>query len=143
MYIDKENRYSNAQALTGSAASTDIIDHGSDRNIGIGEPMALLITVNVALDRTTGDETYAAQLQTDDNSSFSSPASVGASISMTTYAAGSKYVRVLPPDTSTERFTRVNYTLGGTTPLGTLTADLVPLKLLQNDGVFPKGYTIS
>ena len=143
MYIDKENRYSSAQALTGTAASTDFIDHGSDRNIGIGEAMALVITVNVALDRTSSNETYVAQLQTDSDPGFGTATSVGEAISMTTYAAGTRYVAVHPADTSTKRYTRVNYTLGGTTPLGTVTADLVPLKMLQNDGVFPKGYTIS
>lgn len=142
-YRDATNQYSAAQELTATAASTNIIDHGSDRNLGIGEPLVVVLHVDVALDRTTADETYAFKLQTDDNSSFSSATDVGASVSMTTYTAGTRYVISVPPDTSLERYTRLYYTLGGTTPTGTVTAYIIPLKMLQNDGVYPKGYTIS
>ncbi len=143
MYVDNENRYSTAQDLTASGASTNHIDHGSDRNIGIGEALALVITLDAALDRGSSNETYTAQLQTDSSSAFGSATSVGELISMTTYAAGTRFVAVLPADTSTKQYTRVYYTLGGTTPIAKFTAELKPLRMLQNDGVFPKGYTIS
>jgi hypothetical protein len=144
MIIDSQNLYSNAQALTGSAASTNLIDHGADRNLGIGEPMALVITLGVASDGTTGDETYAAQLQTDDNSSFSSAASVGGSVTIARgAAAGTKYVMAIPPDTTFEQYSRVNYTLGGTTPTVTLSAFLQPMSAIQNNVVYADAITIS
>lgn len=144
MIIDRENAYSNAQALTGSAASTDLIDHKSDRDLGIGEPMALVIVSRVKADETTGDETYAAQLQTDDNSGFGSPTSIGPSITMArTDPAGTKYVIYLPPDTNLERYTRVNYTLGGTTPTITVDAWLTSWRAIQNDRYYADAITIS
>lgn len=130
MIIDAQQLYSDAQALTATAVSTNLIDHGIDRNIGIGEPLAVVVIVDVALDRTTGDETYTVTLQTDDNAAFSSATTVAGPVSMTTYAAGTKFVIAVPPDTVTERFTRLNYTLGGTTPTGTVTAFLQPLRMV-------------
>lgn len=145
MILDSQNLYSDAQALTATAASTNLIDHGADRNLGIGEPMALVITIDVAADGTTGDETYSAQLQTDDNSGFSSATSVGGAVSIprTTAVAGTKYVMAVPPDTTFERYSRVNFTLAGTTPTVTLTAFLQPMSAIQNDGYYADAITIS
>lgn len=143
MIIDRENMYSNAQPLTGSAVSTDLIDHKSDRDLGIGEPMALVIVPRNSPDGTTGDETYAAQLQTDDNSGFASPTSIGPSISIPrSSAAGLKYAIYLPPDTTLERYTRVNYTLGGTTPIVTVDAWLTTWRAIQNDAYYADAITI-
>jgi len=49
---------------------------------------------------------------------------------------------MLPADGSADRYLRLNYTLGGTTPSGTLTAFLVPANMVQNDVVYPKNYNI-
>jgi hypothetical protein len=142
--IDKYNHYSDAQALTATAASTDYVDHGADRNLGIGEPLAVVVHVDVALDGTTGDETYSAVLQTDDNTSFSSATTVVALPTMTRGdAAGTRYVAVLPPNTTVERYTRVSYTLGGTTPTGTVTAYLTPLSMIQNNVDYADAITIT
>lgn len=144
MILDGQNLYSDAQALTATAASTNIIDHGADRNLGIGEPMAVVITVGVAADGTTGDETYSAQVQTDDNASFSSATSVAGAVTIARgTAAGTKFVVAIPPDTTIERYTRVYYTLGGTTPTVTVDAFMQPMSAIQNDGYFPDGFTIS
>ena len=83
MFLDGQNLYSDAQALTATAASTNLIDHGSDRDLGIGEPLVAVIVVDVALDDTNADETYSAVVQTDDNSSFSSAATVATFPTMT------------------------------------------------------------
>lgn len=145
MIIDNLLSYSDAQALTGTAASTNIVDHGtpSPRSIGIGESLALVISVDVAADAANGDETYSAQLQTDTSSGFGSAVSVGQAITITRGdAAGTKYYMTLPPDASVKRYTRVNYTLGGTTPSVTVTAELVPVRLLQNDQYVASGYKV-
>lgn len=144
MILDGQNLYSDAQALTTTAASTNLIDHGADRNLGIGEPMSLVITIDVAADATNSDETYVAQLQTDDNSSFSSATSVGGAITITRgTAAGTKFVMAVPADTTFERYSRVNYTLGGTTPTVTLTAFLQPSNAIQNEVAYADNITIS
>lgn len=140
MLIDSQLLFSDAQALTATAASTNLIDHGSDRNIGVGEPLVAVITVDVALAGTT--PTFQVTVQTDDNAAFSSAASVAQSLQYSALAAGAKVVVPLPPDTSPERFTRLNYTLGGTTPTITVTASLMPMNMIQAEGVFAKNYPI-
>lgn len=150
MILDSQHTFSDAQALTVTVASTNVIDLGIDRNVGIGEPMCVIITVDVAADATTGDETYQFDLETDDNVGFASPlilarriVSALPNIPRATMAAGFKLVIPVPNDTTAERFLRLNYTLGGTTPLITVTAQLQPQSMIQAEAVFAKGYTIS
>jgi len=57
MYIDAQGLFSDAQALTATAASTNIVDLGSDRNIGVGEEMVVAIFLDVAADDGDADET--------------------------------------------------------------------------------------
>lgn len=146
MILDAQCQFSDAQALTASAASTNIIDLGADRNIGIGEPMSVVVFVDVALDDGNADETYAISVQADDNSGFSSAATVASAATVTRGdAAGTRYVIPLPADYATEQYLRVYYTLGGTTPSGTVSAYLIPSSMI--DAVKPNeyaiGYTIS
>jgi hypothetical protein len=143
MYLDAQNVFSNPQALTATAASTDLIDLGADRNIGIGEPMAVVLTVDVAAGGTS--PTLAFALQTDDNSGFSSAATVASSATLTgaQLVAGAQFVLPIPADLSIERFVRLNYTLGGTSPTVTVTAFLQPANMVQNYFSYPDGFTIS
>lgn len=143
MIIDSQNVFSSAQAITASGASTNLIDLGADNNLGIGEAMAVVITVDTAADGTTTDETYKFGVQADDNSSFSSPATVvERTIGYAALTAGSKHVIPIPPDTSMERYVRLYATLGGTTPSITFSAHLMPMSMLQNEVVYPKNYPI-
>lgn len=142
MILDSKNQYSAAQALTVSAASTNAIDHGAARNLGVGEELVVVITVGVAPKKSDGDETYAAKTQTDSDSAFGTVAD-GFSVTIPrTAAQGAKYVIPLPNDGSIKRYTRTYYTLGGTNPAITLSAELLPAKFVQNDFYFPKGYVI-
>lgn len=143
MIFDAYNLYSDAQALTATAASTNLIDHGSDRNIGVGEGMVVMLSLDVAADAGSSNETYVVALETDDNSSFSSAVTVGSATITRGDAAGTVYYIPLPPSTSMEQYSRLNYTLGGTTPSVTVTARLIPSKFVQNNQYYAKGYTIS
>lgn len=117
---------SSNQALTATAASTNIRNFGNIRNISDGTPMSVMFTVKVAADFTTGDETYAFAIQTDDASGFGSALTlVSRTIAASVLTAG--YVFSLPiPTGETEQYLRVNYTLGGTTPSITIDANIVP-----------------
>lgn len=142
MYTDAHNLFSDAQALTATAVSTNIIDLGSDRNIGQGEPMAVVIQTDVAADFTTANETYQIDIQTDDNDSFSSAVVISRRIpTAAQLPLGSKLVMPLPHDN--ERYLRLNFTLGGTTPTWTVTAYLVPMSMIQADEKYPDAITIS
>lgn len=143
MYLDAQHLFSDAQALTASAASTNLVDLGGDHNVGIGEPMAVVISVDVALDGTTGDETYVFTVEADSTAAFSSAATIATKTAARGDAAGTKYVLPIPADESAEQFLRVYYTLGGTTPTGTVTAFLIPQSMIQNYVSYPDGFTIS
>lgn len=120
MIIDRLLEFSDAQALTATAASTNVIDLGSDAEIGPGRPLWVVITIDVELDGTT--PTFQAALQTDDNDSFSSPTVIAESEQFSALAAGDKIVIGVPY--SNERYLRLNYTLGGTTPTVSVSAHL-------------------
>lgn len=143
MLIDVQNVFSDAQALTATAVSTNVIDLGADNNVGIGEPMAVVIQLTVAADATTGDETYTAAIKTDSAVGF------GSSTTLTTLtitrgdAAGTQYQYILPKSTDLKRYLRVDYTLGGTTPTVTLDAWLTPLDGLEKNVPYADNITIS
>jgi hypothetical protein len=105
--------------------------------------MGVAVVVEVAADDTTGDETYVVDLETDDNSGFSSATTIATLTIARGTAAGSKFFFFVPADTSAEQFLRLNYTLGGTTPTVTVSAYLQPANMIQNDIYYPNGYTIS
>jgi hypothetical protein len=143
MYIDSQHLFSDAQALTATAASTNLIDLGADRNIGIGEPIAVVLTVDVAAGGTS--PTLAVAVQADDNSSFSSAATVVSSATLTgsQMTAGAQFVIPIPADLLTERYIRLNYTVGGTSPTVTVTSFLQPQNMIQNYVSYADGITIS
>lgn len=146
MILDGQLLLSDSQALTASGASTNLVDKGGAFSMADGEPMALVVTVDVAADFTTTDETYAVAVQTDDNSSFSSAATlVTRTLVATDRAAGSRIILPLPPGTVPERYLRAYYTLGGTTPSITVTAEFQPLNMVQNEknGYYASGFSIT
>lgn len=145
MIIDRQNQYSSAQALTGTSAtaSTDLIDHGADRDLGKGEPLAVFISIGTAL-AGSATETLTVVLQADDNSSFSSAATVCTSpaYSEAQCVAGALLVLPIPPGTEIERYTRLQYTMAGTSPTCTLSAWLAPLSFAHTYGAFADAITI-
>lgn len=143
MILDAQNQYSDAQAFTSTAASTNYIDHGSDRNLGVGEPMAVLVVLDVAADDGNSDETYSVAVQVDDNSSFSSATTLGTITITRGDAAGTKYVYVIPKSTSFEQYSRLYATLGGTSPSVTFTAQLLPLSAIEHVDYYADGFTVS
>lgn len=140
MILDAQLTYSDAQALAATAASTNVIDHGSARALGVGEPLAVVITTDVALAGTT--PTLVIALQTDSVVGFGSLTTVATTQSYSAFAIGTRIAMTLPADRTVKRFTRLNYTLGGTTPTVTLTASLVPLKDVQAENVFAGAFTV-
>lgn len=140
MYVDAQLLLSDAQALTATAVSTNIIDLGSDRDIGPGRGLSFVLTTDVAADSTTGNETYQVDIQTDDNSGFSSATTICSYVILAAaLTAGS--IHVLPMPNTNERYVRLNYTLGGTTPTWTVTSFVgLDAQLYQ---AYPNNYTIS
>jgi hypothetical protein len=120
MYIDKLLELADAQALTATGNTTNVIDLGSDRDVGNGKPLWLVLSLDVATDGTTGDETYSFALQTDDNVGISSGTTILTIAVPRSTAAGTRYVTAIP--SANERYLRGTFTLGGTTPTVTYSA---------------------
>lgn len=140
MILDAQLTYSDAQALSATGPSTNVIDHGSARALGVGEPLAVVITTDVALAGTT--PTLVIALQTDTVVGFGSAVTVATSQSYSTFPLATRVAMTLPADKTVKRFTRLLYTLGGTTPTVTVTASLVPLKDVQAENVFAGAFTV-
>lgn len=147
MMFDAQNQFSAAQALTATAVSTNVVDLGAARNIGKGEPMAVVFCTIVAADFTTGDETYQIDIQ---SGATATPTKVVArripvvTASNVTSDLGLGKIVVVPlPLDSVDRFLRINYTLGGTTPTWTVTSFLTPMSMIQSDAQLADALTIT
>lgn len=144
MFIDSQLQFSSAQALTSTAASTNIVDLGVARNIQDGEAMTILVVPTVAADITTGDETYEFDVETATDAAFTSPVVV----SKTTVAAalltvGAKPIALpIPIGFAVLRYIRVKYVLGGTTPSLTASAYLEPSNLVEKRTIYKDNSTI-
>lgn len=142
MTIDDNLKFSDAQALSGagSVASTTVVDFSSDRNIGVGEPVCVVVKCDVALAGTS--PTVAVAVQVDDNSAFTSPTVLITGMTLTSLAAGAQLAVPIPPSAAAERYMRVLYTLGGTAPTVTVTAFLAALSSVGSWAAYPSGYTV-
>lgn len=137
MIMDRTGLLSENQAITASAASTNIIDLGDTgtiygasapavRDVGRGDGVPLVVTVTESFDSLTS---LTVAIQTDSTAAFSSPKTVYTSpaYSLAQLATGAEYL--LPdrfPVGTNERFVRLFYTVAGTAPsLGKITAGVV------------------
>jgi hypothetical protein len=157
MFLDAQNLFSDAQAITADAVGTNVIDLSADRSIGNGEPMAVLFTVDVAADQTTGDEDYTFEVEYATNAGqttgrqlvgrrvFESGTPTAPAQDADLLVAGFQFAIVIPPTKLTEssQYLGVRYDVTGTTPTITVTAALVPLSMIQADNVYADNITIS
>lgn len=143
MLFDAMNKFSDAQAVTASAASTEYMDLGVARQIGDGENLYVMIVCDVAMTDTGSNSTLAVTLETDDNSSFSSATTVQTiGTFAATSAIGTKLIARLQPSTAYERYIRLYYTTAnGDLSAGSFTAFLV--KDVGNYKAYADNITIS
>jgi hypothetical protein len=158
MYVDNELVLSDAQALSVTGAvATNTIDLGVARSIGNGEPMAVVFSVDVAADQTTGDEDYTFDIEyssTADQSAgyvlmgrrvFESGTPAAPAQDADLLVAGYRFAIPIPPTGAgdDERYFGARYTLAGTTPTITVTAYVTPMSMLDATVDYADGFTIS
>ena len=142
MILSKEQAFSEAQALTASGASTNIIDLGAPgtvlgapaalvRDIGKGRPVPIVIQMTAAAGGTS--PTLVAALQMDTTSAFSSATTVATTGTIAGGAAGDRVPLYWLVEGITERYIRMYYTLAGTSPTYALDA-YIALADQTNDG---------
>ena len=136
MIFDKENLLSDSQAVTATAASTNILDLGATgkvvggsvnltRDIGKGLPLPIRVQITEAFNNLTS---ITFDLQFDDNSAFSSPKTVqSATVALAALTAGARVAAFdYLPVGADERYCRLNYTVTGAAPTtGKITAGVV------------------
>ncbi|CDN96085.1 Bbp16 family capsid cement protein [Agrobacterium tumefaciens] len=138
MIFDAQNLFSDAQAITASAVSTNVIDFGQPgkpvgaaaalrKDLGRGKKIDLRVQmVEAAL--AAGAATLTVELQTDDNEAFSSPKTVFTSGAIPKASLVAGYVFPLDyfPRGTDERYARLNYTVAnGPLTAGKITAGVV------------------
>lgn len=124
MFIDKTLQVSNEQAVTATAASTDVIDFGqANPDVGMTDQCSMVITTDEAAD-AAGAATVTFSVQDSaDNSTFADVA-VTAAIAKATLVAGYQHVIQMP--TKLRRYCRVYYTVAtGPLTAGKFSAQVV------------------
>jgi hypothetical protein len=100
MYVDAQLLFSDAQAVTASAASTNYLDLGSVRDIGTGEPLYLVSIVDIAMTDSGSDSTITVSLQGDSTTTFTPDGSENMFVFAAASAAGTIKIARLNPDSA-------------------------------------------
>lgn len=126
--LDALLKLSDTQALTGAGAlSTNVIDLNAivpQRDPGVGEPMEVLIAVNVA---AAVGGTYTFNVVGSPNPDLSAPTVLASRpVLAAALVAGARFTLPVPQTGTGLRYLGMSYVLGGTTPAVTVTAYLQP-----------------
>lgn len=125
--IDALNRFSQNQAITTTAVSTNVVDLGAARDIGPGEfPLQIQCYVTTAF---AGGTSLMVQAQGSvDNSTWTTYVE-SAAIVTAALTAGAKLLPISwphrGPGNALPRYIRLNYVVVGTMSAGAVTSDLV------------------
>lgn len=132
MHLDAQNLFSEAQDITASAASENIVDLrpilGGERRIGTGENLYIILVVTTTFTDAGSDSTVAVTLEADALEAFGSATTIQ---TIGTFAALSAIgdaplIARIAPQILTESFIRLFYTVaGGNLTTGALTAAIV------------------
>jgi hypothetical protein len=128
MLLDKQNLFSDDQAVTESVASTNVIDLGADDSKvqDLNERNAELL-VQVTEEDFAEGTSVAVSIQEDDDEDFGDPTTLVSSdaIAVASLVQGYKFKlgRVLP--LLSKRYLRAYYTVVGTPSAGKITAGLL------------------
>jgi len=124
MFIDKFLQVSDEQAVTASAASTDVIDFGqANPNVGMDDRSKMVITVDTAA-TADGAATVTFSVQDSANNSDFADVAVTAAVGKATLVAGHQIV--IPMPTKLRRYCRVYYTVAtGPLTAGKFSAQVV------------------
>lgn len=141
MILDAFNEFSDAQAVTSTAISTNVIDLGPTtdntlRDIGTGEPVWLVIKTDVAATDSGSDATLVITLESDSDTSLSTSVTTHWTSATYTFAqfspAGTVLAAVLLPPGSYERYLGVRYTVA----TGPLTAGAFDAFLVKDADLY-------
>lgn len=158
MYVDSQTTFSDAQAVTSTAISSNVIDlltlglgagsgvgANSTIDIGMGEELYLVVQTAVAVTDTGSDATLAVTLESDTAVGLGSSPVVHYSTGTLAFAAyataGTQFVAIRLPAGSYKRYLGLRYTVAsGPFTAGAFDAFLTT-NLQRNLPVYKSGFT--
>lgn len=142
MIQDAQNQFSKTQAVTIAAASTNLIDFGIARDLGVGENLFLVVTVDVALTDANSNSGCRVDVETCSSAAFGTNAVAQTFTIPAVSAIGAKFVQRLQPLAWNERYARLKFTpTTDALTAGSFTSEIVKDADLYT--TYKKGYTIS
>lgn len=125
MIFDQTNKFSASQAITTTAASTNVIDLGvTGRDVGVGEMIPVWVGVDTDFATLTS---LQVTLQTDDDEAFGTAVDViqTGAVPAADLVAGYQFSLNSVPKNVLGRYVRLNYTVAGSAATaGTITAGM-------------------
>lgn len=144
MYVDAQLLFSDAQAVTAAAGSTNTLDLGVARDIGTGEDLYVVVVVDTTMDDTGDDSTLTVTLQGDSTTTFTPDGSQVLFTIPAVTAAGSVFYAKLDPASAPlqYQYIRLLYTPNnGDLSAGAFTAFIT--SDIQRYVSYAGGYTVS
>lgn len=127
MLLDGNLLFDTQSAITSSRASTNVLDLGANRDIGIGDDPALklLVTFPTGL-TTTNSATLQVQVQASTDSATWVTLAQTDVLPAASLGTGMKVAKMDVPNNGLTRYLRLNYVVGtGVFSAGTVTAAIV------------------
>ena len=123
MYIDSQLLFSDSQAVTAAAGSTNTVDFGAVRDMGVGASLYVVVVCKVAMTDSGSDSTLAVALETDSTTTITPDATRTLFSFPAVSAAGTTKIARLGPDDINLQYARLKYTpAGGDLSAGSFTA---------------------
>jgi hypothetical protein len=142
MYVDAALLFSDAQAITAAAASTSHLDQKAARDLGIGNPLYVVIVCDVAMTDASSDSTLTVALYGDSTDTFSPDGSQTLVTIPALTAVGTKFVIPIAPEMTSYRYLQLYYTPNnGNLSTGSFTAFITDTPQLNK--VYADNITIS
>lgn len=148
MILDRQNTVSQAQAITATAVSTDTIDLGVARDLGVSGDLKWVVLVDQVFNTLTSLEIQAISSANADLSSHNVIGSTGAIVLAQLTAGRRPIVLHLPRSILStlptgQRYIGLRYVVTGTNPTtGQLTASLA-LDVQDIGKVYASGYSLT
>jgi len=151
MILDTQSLFSDSQAITVTANSTNVIDTlpsgGPNTKSGIGDGQDISLFVQVGLNAFTGGTSLQIQLVSADDSALSTNAQVHydtGAIAQASLSAKTRLIAVALPHGKYRRYLGLKYTVvGGPMTAGTVLAALIEdIQTLNGTTDYAKGFTV-
>lgn len=115
MRMDAQVLFSEDQAITATASSTNVYDADTERYLGTGNQLYLVSVVTTAMADSSSNSTVTVSLETDSTTLFGAGGSAATILTLPVFpaisAVGTRRQAAIPPGIATERYQKVKYTV--------------------------------